>query len=447
VTWTICTMTPDIEELPLHKLYADVFEDYSYNNDIYAKISFHVILGQLIKQLKIAKKNIILDSRFSIFLMQPSGTGKSTAYDYIHDICNHLGLNVMSVVETSDAALVGTIEEDMEVVDGVRVVDHTIKYGLLKEADIVHYDEASQILRAKEYSKSTLSYFQTALNPLDSPTNVISKKLAHGPQIEVAPTCSFLLTSFIPENVVKLIVTTGFFQRLLTVVRRVPTQQRIDNSKKDIEYLGINVDNRDRISVIVDRLEEVRKFGKEVDKITIPHNIRPALWGRVNDLYRTISVPNQSISDILNTFVPRYQDHMYRLAVHSAVMNFRSKLTVQDIRYAFNIIHPTFDLMVGWLESDDSLSKTSKGDAQRFKQFCRIFKDSPKMLNDTYISTPAFRNVVREKLGISDSSVKRLIKRFDEEGLLIRKRKGRTWWITIPRMLPRKHKEKFEKRE
>ena len=69
------------------------------------------------------------------------------------------------------------------------------------------------------------------------------------------------------------------------------------------------------------------------------------------------------------------------------------------------------------------------------------------MLNDTYISTPAFRNVVREKLGISDSSVKRLIKRFDEEGLLIRKRKGRTWWITIPRMLPRKHKEKFEKRE
>jgi predicted transcriptional regulator len=430
-----------VEDEELNHLYYSLFEKYSYNNPIYAKVSYHVLLGQILRNVRIPKGATYIDSRISLFLLQGSGSGKSTAYNLIYSLGDAIGLKVMTLDEVSDAALIGTIESE----HAFGEVSYGTTTGILSEADIIHYDEASNLINTKEYSKSALSYLQTALNPIGSPTNVIFKKLAHGPAIEVKPWCSLLLTSFFPPGMSKAVVRTGLFQRIFTTPRLLTRDDRKANSMQDIELVGEDMDTREEEKLITKNLIEIQKFVEEEKTISFTPIVKPILRNKVSQFYKAIDAPNQQISRLLDSFVPRYQDHMYRLSIHSAAMNYRTEVSPKDISYAFNIVFPIFKLLLSWLESDAELSKTDSNEKRYLKTMFSIYKKSIKIKGDKWLSSTHFVTELIPRMGVSRTTVFRYIKIFTEQGWIKCKKEGRSTYYMMTKDLGSKAVKKIKR--
>jgi hypothetical protein len=444
VTWRIYiliskTTTLSDEAISVIKYYCNTFEKFSYNNPIYAKVSFHVLLGQLIRETKIPKGATEIDSRISLFLLQASGSGKTTAFRFIDKIGKDLGLNVVTLDEVSDPALIGTIEASTEFGQS----DYGVTQGILSDADIVHYDEASALARRREYTKSTLSYFQTALNPIGDPSNVIYKKLAHGPPIQVSPHCSFLLTSYIPPGITKFIVETGFFQRICTIPRRLTREERKINSMRDIDLVGIKIETDVDTKELVKELLDVQKFAKSISVFEFPDRVRPLLRNKVKQYYKAIEAPNQKVSDLLDTFVPRYQDHLYRLSVHSAAMNFREEIKPADISYGFELIFPIFKYLLSWLESDTELTASDNREKKFLKIMFKHYRQMPKTNDSFWISSTQFVKELVPMMNVSRPTVYKFINLFIEQGWIKIKKDGRKTWYCIPKAMKKEDRKKI----
>jgi hypothetical protein len=64
----------------LYGRWDEYFEKFNWNNPLYHKLLFHVLVGQLFKKIKINKAGVELDGRISVMLIQDQGTGKNTPF-------------------------------------------------------------------------------------------------------------------------------------------------------------------------------------------------------------------------------------------------------------------------------------------------------------------------------------------------------------------------------
>ena len=192
----------DISELgdTLIRDYIDLFSTYSFKNRLYGQISLHVILGQAISRPEFDidlndphhVKSIpvyytmgsrVLDTRIHMLLIKPQGTGKGAGYGFVKKVAEEVGLKFQSLTESTDAGLIGTIDSDGNIIE-----------GLLATADIVGMEEASVLFDlTSDFSKKNMTYMQITMNPVTDSSCYISKKL--GSQlIEFRPHASFLLS-------------------------------------------------------------------------------------------------------------------------------------------------------------------------------------------------------------------------------------------------------------
>jgi hypothetical protein len=74
--------------------FCNAFESFSYQNKYYGRLAAHVLLGQILKHIKIPFGPLYIDPRVSLFLMQPSATGKSVAWDIIKAVGERASLKV-----------------------------------------------------------------------------------------------------------------------------------------------------------------------------------------------------------------------------------------------------------------------------------------------------------------------------------------------------------------
>ena len=98
--------------------FCQTFEMYSYGNALYGRLCAHLLLGQKLKNVKIFFGPFYIDPRVSLFLIQPSGTGKSIPWGFIKKVGEGAGLLVDDIDIATDAALIGT-EESEEIIDPV----------------------------------------------------------------------------------------------------------------------------------------------------------------------------------------------------------------------------------------------------------------------------------------------------------------------------------------
>ncbi|MBU4154395.1 MAG: hypothetical protein KKD63_16115, partial [Proteobacteria bacterium] len=225
--------------------YLDVFDNYSYNNKLFGLGTFHLIMGRLLvrhkKFLDFGYRTI--DPRCSLTYLKPTASGGSSAYDLVKEICDSLGIQIRSVDEATDAALIGTDEVTKDEDTGEEI--HTPKGGLFgnPEVQIIYIDEGSVLFQKNppQHSSKTRNYIQKVLNPMGSATSKLVKEMAHV-SIERDPDQSMYVVSFYPDQIDSTVIKTGFMQRSLTICKRMTLEDRKVNMFRDIDLQGIKTD-------------------------------------------------------------------------------------------------------------------------------------------------------------------------------------------------------------
>jgi len=348
----------------LIKDYVDLFSTYSFKNELYAKVSLHVIIGQLLSKpiLSPDKKSVRgipvyymmgsrkLDTRLHLLLIKPQGTGKGAGFGFVERMARALGLDFQSLTEATDAGLVGTLDKDEE---GNRV----ILEGLLASADIIGMEEASVLFDlSSDFSKKNMTYMQITMNALSDSSCFISKKL--GPEmIEFKPHASFLLLTYPPDKLVDKLLKTGFMDRIICVFENVTLEDRLHVIKTMSEHINkmTKKDYDKDFDSVRKRLGRVVEFWTKNQNsntcVEIPKEVHGHLIDVIDEFSRKILDASPKAREKLEHFVSRLYEVLIKLSVHHAILDMRKTLNVSDVMYARMLYMPIWKNLIISVES------------------------------------------------------------------------------------------------
>ena len=354
----------DLDMTTLHNLWLERFNEYSYNNERFGLIALHMVIGQLLKYQHIPKRGQTLDLRIHIYPMMDTGSGKSVAVDMIRNMTDQLQLKTISLDEITDASLIGTIVAQNDPETGE--VEYVTTPGVLEDADIIHFDEAEVLFNPGKHNQNAKIYFQKAMNPIGTASNLINKKLAHGDMIEVPVHGSFLFTSYVPMQFEQTVVHTGFLPRIVMEPKELHTSDRIKNSSLDIDALGEHAQFANNDTDILSILRQIQNIGKTKIDFNFKH-VKPLLKNKTNIMYDLGQNSSHLAQKLINGFIPRYQNHLYVLAAHMAIINDRQNIRTEDVNFTFNnMIYPSLSNMLSLIEVSTNQSKIGVSKEQSY---------------------------------------------------------------------------------
>jgi hypothetical protein len=391
--------------------FCHTFAMWSYGNQLYGRLVAHILLGQKLKNLKIYFGPFYIDPRISLFLIQPSGTGKSVPYTFIKEVGEKSQLKVDDIDEATDAAMIGHVDAE-EVIDPEtrtkQIIYNTVK-GKLSESDILHYDEGQMLIKRGPHAENALAWFQKALNPIGSGQNQCVKYLAHG-EINFYPTCSLLITSHEIENLMEVVLNTGFFQRIVLYPRYIPIIDREKNEFLRADRFGKRIFTEIDSDTLAAKLVEV---GKKYEKyeLQVDDNVYPVIKSKVAELYTLVETAHERVREIMATFVPRYDNLVYVLSLHHMCAEMKDKIDVEDIKYGASLSYLLFKEVMSWVEENISLSRLSSKESSYLTSAFTIYK-SIEQTPEGYVMKVSFIKTCSTKWRISMPTVVRYIERF-----------------------------------
>lgn len=409
--------------------WVDTFtRDYSYQNPLYGRGALHVILGRCLINQRIIKRGSETAPRVSMFYLQGPSSGKSSAYSMIYEVMESLGIEIMSPDETTDAALIGTVERDIDENGNEIWVEEE---GILSETEVFHFDEASVLINPKKYQENMMTYLQKALNPIGSEQNKITKKLAHGEEITVRPNCSLLLTSYMPEGIEDTVLNTGFLQRMIVVPRDLSIEDRMVQTEQDIDALGEEAQETDLEELVLE-LKRIRNFYTDRKEFKW-HRAKPALKKYQTQMYDEIRDTPIQVRRILEGFVPRIIEQLYRLALHYTCMRRDTIVQPQDVRMAYDLPMTSLHMIIHWLEENPELKGNDerRSDAgSRFRVFQEVLEKSTPTRGE-YYGVKQILDDLSTGWGLSSTSCYRWIDNFEDKGWIEVRRDGGAKYVKM----------------
>ena len=331
----------------LIKDYLEVFNTFSFKNELYGQISLHVLLGQaLCKHIYYRMGSRQIDPRIHMLLIKPQGTGKGAGYGFVQSIADKLGLDFQSLTESTDAGLVGTIE--------TKGKESTVVDGLLKSADIVGMEEASVLFDyTSEFSKKNMTYMQICMNSIYDNSCYITKKLG-SEIIEFKPHASFLLMTYPPDKLVDKLMKTGFIDRVVPIFEDVSLAERLEVIAKMSRNINISTKESfaEKINSVATRLDKiVKKYEKSEISIHIEDKANAALLTVIEGFSISILDAAVKAREKLEHFISRLYEVIMKLAIHHAIICQRTTVTVGDIAYARLLYLPIWRNLIISIES------------------------------------------------------------------------------------------------
>jgi len=412
------------------EMFSNAFELFSYNNALFGQLCAHVLLGQVLKDIKIYFGPIYIDPRISLFFIQPSGTGKSTPWTFVKNVGQAAGLQLDDIDEATDAALIGTTESE-EVIDpetNQKTTEHLIVKGKLAQADVLHYDEGQMLIRRGQYSQNTLAWFQKALNPIGSGGNLVTKNLAHG-EISFNPTCSLIITSHEIEHLLESVLNTGFFQRIVLYPRYVPINERKLNEFLRCDRFGKQLQTHFDVETIATKLVETKTMNEEF-VLKVNPNVIPVAKQGIASLYKLVESGHERVREIMATFVPRYNNLMYIFSVHHCCAEGKKEVDVEDIKYGARFSAELFKNVMTWVEENITLTKLSSREQNFLTSAFQIYK-TMEHDKDGYVQQISFMRQCRIKWRITMPTILRYIEKFKGYGKLKQIEKNNSKLIKI----------------
>ena len=329
--------------------YLELFNLHSFKNQLYGKISLHVILGQLLSKSNDGIGGIYykqgareIDPRVHLLLIKPQGTGKGAGYGFVERTSRALGLDFQSLTESTDAGLVGTLQ------------DNEIVPGLLQSADVVGMEEASVLFDyASDFSRKNMTYMQITMNALEDSSCNITKKLGTE-TIEFKPHASFVLMTYPPDKLVDKLLKTGFIDRVIPIFEDVTLIDRLEII--EIMLKNINVTDKEsfkkkfdelikKIKNIEDKYRTVRK------KIDIPEEMHKVIFRIISEFANKVQAASPKAREKLEHFVTRLHETLLKLAIHHAVLCRRETVEMSDVLYARLLYIPIWRNLIISIES------------------------------------------------------------------------------------------------
>lgn len=418
--------------------YCKCFDNYSYNNGLFAKGTFHLIMGRLLvrhkKFLNFGMRTI--DPRTSLTFLKPTASGGSSAFDYVKQICDALGINVRAVDEMTDAALIGT-DEITKDEDGVDI--HTPKGGLFgnPEIDIIYIDEASVLFQKNppQHSSKARNYIQKVLNPMGSSTSKLVKEMARV-SIQRDPDQSMYIVSFYPESIDSTVIRTGFMQRSLTICKRMSLEDRKVNMFKDIDLQGTKTDRHAMMDIITS-FKKTEEFIKSTPAYTFGEGTKELQKSYVEDALNTLIKTSTFLQEEGASFIQLYVGrHFPVLSWHHAIARGSSVIETEDIKYAYmDVLRPAFLDVVSWIEEKSEVKKAGqveKGQHNTIKDiYQRLLSSNKCVIHGEYISRSDIVEELQDALSISERSAERYIKELYEKGKIIKVTEGRSTFYKV----------------
>lgn len=421
------------------KKYCECFDNYSYNNELFAKGTLHLIMGRLLvrhkKFLSFGMRTI--DPRTSLTFLKPTASGGSSAFDFVKQICDSLGINVRAVDEMTDAALIGTDEITIDEDTGAEI--HTPKGGLFgnPEIDVIYIDEGSVLFlkNPPAHSSKARNYIQKVLNPMGSETSKLVKEMARV-SIQRDPDQSMYVVSFYPETIDSTVIKTGFMQRSLTICKRMNLEDRKVNMFRDIDLQGTKTD-RTAMNELIESFRKTEVFIKNTPTYTFGEGTKELQKSYVDDALNTLIKTSTFLQEEGASFIQLYVGrHIPVLSWHSAIMNERSVIETDDIKYAYmDVLRPAFLDVIAWIEEKSEVKKAGQVEKSQHNVikdlYSKLLTENKCVIDNKYVSRADLINELQDEMTISSRTAERMIKDLHEKGKMVRVTEGRSVYYQV----------------
>ena len=399
-----------------------VFCEYSYNNETYAQLAFHLVLGQVWKRRFIWKGAQRLDGRISIGIFWDSSGGKSAPYGFVKEALESAGKTVNDLDDYTDAALVGTWTEDPDAEDGE---DNLIlEEGIIQISDVIHFDEASTLFVETAHTKKAVTFLEKSLNPIGSAQSEIVKKLARGPPIQFFSDLSLYLTSYIPEGLGEEFMNKGLMQRVLILPKRLTYANRVENIRADADRLG-------KKTVVPEDYDEIMEWFSNLGQTEDARLIRDEkidwIWDDVRDYIKNRNVRlltltqnlDSGVQSVANSMIARYVNFMYVMATHCASIELRTRITKEDVDYSYALVRDILEYVLPFLEMDAGIAKKGGKEERLAKELRKLhtrlltqYADRPQS-KDGWVLKSDLWSLAESELKTSSSTLYRATRECD----------------------------------
>lgn len=444
--WNECSQTsPNVyRKTDLGEEFVEQFKksysSFQYNTPHIAQAVLHLILGQLpaVKAMRIHVDANYLDTRFHIIWFQPADTGKGRGFNFTGLLCDQLNLKFVPVHEITDAGLIGGYEPVQRYDSSKKGYSNEYEFvpGALGTGmtNILAMNEASMLFNMKpnQIQKHAMDYYQIAMNTMGTKDNIISKRVLHGGEFQVAPDCSLFLSSYIPDQFSVTVATRGFPQRTYNIINDVSSQDRYEAMIHSVKYFNTHRENVvEDMKEISNKLKFINGFYSGVSAFESDPQVKRPLTNLVIEIKDTVGEISKFHRTKLEEFMHRYQDMSYKLMYHHCCLRLGTKVEEEDVLYARNMIIPVWTKFITYLE--ESLTQNIREKSKEVKIEHDVYFAYKKLLDmkkfsdpDGFIPRPLLKKILQVKIWhCSSATCDNRMKFTENSGLLERSRIGK----------------------
>ena len=413
--------------------------EVSKHNHIPAALTAFNLLGQLCKdKVVIVRGQGREDTRVPVLWLQTSGTGKSEMYNFYGPIVSKVfqilnekhntDFTIFDVTETTDAALIGSMIKEQELVvdeDGnsrTVYIDVQTK-GALEGDGMIVYDEFeySGVFKQSQHKENVILYLNKLMNSIHGENYIISKKLKDGDEPIICKSQrSPYATSYIPKGLNIVIAEKGVLQRMLIFIWEVPHEIQDEIRTSVLLEVGKEVNRIAPINkyangfvkiyeTLDERFKEVNENPKAVIKYA--ENYNDALIREYENMKAYVADSRPEVFEIAGNFITRMNNQLVRMSVLCCIAEAPS-IKDKSKRYIVNTNHVTqasslvrqcYKSLVSWLDVALKVQKETlqdKANIGAFKQSYAELKDDDGWVNKTRLLAE-----VRKKTAKGSSTV------------------------------------------
>lgn len=340
----------------LWKMYIDYFV---VGNTELKKIMFHSFMGVILTYKGwryIVSGDTYCSTRVHLFIIQPSGTGKSQMMKAWSNLLMFLNVPTRYTSNDNESNLVGSSFEnrttgDMEMVPGT-----------LSTLFALGWDEGEILLSGKNAHMNVGVLTAQLQNVMDEPGQVAGKGMRAG-NLSYPSNTTLVAGSYMFDEFKQTLLQKGFLQRMFMFYKYF-TKQESDRISAGIELMKLQ-QNPDKIIKLREKIKEqiakipecddrtkYMKFEKSAVIKWIPIKMR-LKKKYINGAY------NGEKQDTLETFFNRFHNLIDKIACQHAILQGKNKIGFEDIMYAKKQALPHLQNVLECFDSIQSRNKAT----------------------------------------------------------------------------------------
>lgn len=307
-----------------YNLWKEYYSIHVKRNKDLMKPLFHSILSVPLQDSGFYDHATKNHCRFSMGIIQNSGTGKGVALQAGYHLARTISKNhklpnkPRYTISDTEASVIGSYDAKNNVPIN----------GYLDKTNLYCWDEGEILMKPNPYSSDLRKYLNMALDREGRVTKGLSKT-----SIEYTTKATLVFTTFLSDSINTSVFKEGFFQRLFIYYKKLSPQEVKLCLKEAIEddsgyeTFQKSISLRNEISDILKPIKRHLRITKEAKQRT-----KEFVMGYF-DKFITENFEGQKQDD-MSAYFSRVPQIMYKIACHKALLQNQKEITESEIAYS-----------------------------------------------------------------------------------------------------------------